>query len=159
MSKTTKFKTKTVRIPALVCRRCEHTWYPALRVIFAAAGRGVGAEALVSICPACKSRNWRTPRTNRQGMRPKPQAELMVHNYDPFPFTHQGIEWMPQFPVGPTCCDAKQQRQVADALDAARKWNERTGYPVYLGEFGAYEKADMKSRDYEVLRDTGGSIA
>jgi endoglucanase len=71
---------------------------------------------------------------------------VMVHNYDPFPFTHQGVEWMPQFPVGPTCCDAKQQRQVADALDAAIRWNQRSGYPVYLGEFGAYEKADMKSR-------------
>ena len=33
-----------------------------------------------------------------------------------------------------------------EALDAARRWNEMTGYPVYLGEFGAYEKADMKSR-------------
>lgn len=71
---------------------------------------------------------------------------IMVHNYDPFPFTHQGIEWMPQFPVGPTCCDDKQRKQVADAMETARKWNEVTGYPVYLGEFGAYEKADMKSR-------------
>lgn len=72
---------------------------------------------------------------------------VMVHNYDPFPFTHQGIEWMPQFPVGPTCCSPKDRKQVADALDAARRWNEQTGYPVYLGEFGAYEKADMKSRE------------
>jgi endoglucanase len=71
---------------------------------------------------------------------------VMVHNYDPFPFTHQGVEWMPQYPVGPTCCDDKQRRQIADALEAARRWNEMTGYPVYLGEFGAYEKADMKSR-------------
>jgi endoglucanase len=80
---------------------------------------------------------------------------VMVHNYDPFPFTHQGVEWMPQFPAGPTCCDAKQQRQIADALDAARRWNERSGYPVYLGEFGAYEKADMKSREAytRIVRD------
>ncbi|HEY8048786.1 MAG TPA: glycoside hydrolase family 5 protein [Ramlibacter sp.] len=71
---------------------------------------------------------------------------VMVHNYDPMSFTHQGVEWMPQYPVGPTCCDDKQHRQIADALDAARRWNELTGYPVYLGEFGSYEKADLRSR-------------
>ena len=71
---------------------------------------------------------------------------VMIHNYDPFPFTHQGVENMPQFPEGPTCCDDRQRKQIADALDTARRWNEMTGYPVYLGEFGAYEKADMKSR-------------
>lgn len=71
---------------------------------------------------------------------------VMVHNYDPFPFTHQGTEWMPQFPVGPTCCDAAQRKQITDALDAARRWSDANGYPVYLGEFGSYEKADLKSR-------------
>jgi endoglucanase len=71
---------------------------------------------------------------------------VSVHNYDPFPFTHQGVEWMPQFPAGPTCCDAKQRKQITDALDAARRYNESTGYPVYLGEFGTYHKADVNSR-------------
>lgn len=71
---------------------------------------------------------------------------VSVHNYDPFPFTHQGVDYMPQYPVGPTCCSDAQRRQIADALEAARRWNELTGYPVYLGEFGAYEKADPKSR-------------
>jgi endoglucanase len=71
---------------------------------------------------------------------------VMVHNYDPFPFTHQGVDYMPQYAVGPTCCDDAQRKQIADAMEAAWRWNELTGYPVYLGEFGAYEKADMKSR-------------
>ena len=48
---------------------------------------------------------------------------------------------MPQFPVGPTCCDAGQRRQIVDALDKARRYTEASGYPVYLGEFGAYEKS------------------
>jgi len=80
---------------------------------------------------------------------------VMIHNYDPFPFTHQGVEWMPQFPPGTTCCSAADRKKITDALDAARRWNEQTGYPVYLGEFGAYEKADMKSREAytRIVRD------
>jgi len=72
---------------------------------------------------------------------------VAVHNYDPFPFTHQGVDFMPQFPPGPTCCDASQRKAIIDALDAASRWNEASGYPVHLGEFGTYEKADMKSRE------------
>jgi endoglucanase len=71
---------------------------------------------------------------------------VMIHNYDPFPFTHQGLEWMPQFPMGPTCCDAKQRRQIVDAFDAAKRWSDARGYPLYLGEFGSTEKADTQSR-------------
>jgi endoglucanase len=72
---------------------------------------------------------------------------VAVHNYDPFPFTHQGADWLPQkFPVGVACCDASQRKQIADALDAARRWNQSSGYPVYLGEFGTIEHVDMASR-------------
>jgi endoglucanase len=80
---------------------------------------------------------------------------VSIHNYDPFPFTHQGVEWMPQFPVGATCCDGKQRKQITDALDAAKRWSDANGYPLYLGEFGAYEKGDMKSREAytRIVRD------
>lgn len=80
---------------------------------------------------------------------------VMVHNYDPFAFTHQGVDFMPQYPVGPTCCDAKQRRQIADALDAARRWSDNSGYPVYLGEWGSHDKADMRSREAytRIVRD------
>jgi endoglucanase len=71
---------------------------------------------------------------------------VSIHNYDPFPFTHQGIDYMPQFPAGPKCCDAGQRKQITDALDNAVRWNQATGYPLHLGEFGTYEKADMNSR-------------
>jgi len=72
---------------------------------------------------------------------------VMVHNYDPFPFTHQGVDFMPQYAVGPTCCDSKQRRQIVDALDAARRWSDNSGYPVYLGEWGSHDKGDMRSRE------------
>jgi endoglucanase len=72
---------------------------------------------------------------------------VMVHNYDPFPFTHQGVDYMPQYPAGPTCCDAKQRKQITEALDAARRWSDKSGYPVYLGEWGSHDKGDMRSRE------------
>jgi endoglucanase len=73
---------------------------------------------------------------------------VAIHNYDPFPFTHQGITFMPKpFPTGTTCCNAEQRKLVTDALDAARRWNRETGYPLHLGEFGAYSAADMDSRE------------
>jgi endoglucanase len=73
---------------------------------------------------------------------------VAIHNYDPFPFTHQGVEWLPKpFPTGTTCCDAAQRKSLTDALDTARKWSHDKGYPLHLGEFGAYEAADMKSRE------------
>jgi endoglucanase len=80
---------------------------------------------------------------------------VAIHNYDPFPFTHQGVDFMPQFPPGPTCCDAAQRKTIVDALEVARRWNESSGYPVHLGEFGTYEKADMKSRETytRIVRD------
>lgn len=72
---------------------------------------------------------------------------VSIHNYDPFPFTHQGADWLPQkFPTGVTCCDATQKKAIGDALEAARRWNQSSGYPVHLGEFGTFEKVDMASR-------------
>ncbi len=73
---------------------------------------------------------------------------VAIHNYDPFPFTHQGVDHLPKpFPVGTACCDASQRKTLVDALDSAQRWSRASGYPLHLGEFGAYEKADMKSRE------------
>lgn len=83
-------------------------------------------------------------------LRLPPDRNLIVaiHNYDPFPFTHQGVQHLAKpFPTGLACCDAAQRKSVTDALDAASKWNQENGYPLHLGEFGAYEAADMKSRE------------
>jgi endoglucanase len=81
---------------------------------------------------------------------------VSIHNYDPFPFTHQGVEWLPKpFPTGTTCCDAAQHKAITDALDAAVKWSRAKGYPLHLGEFGSYEAADMQSRQAyaRIVRD------
>ena len=72
---------------------------------------------------------------------------VSIHNYDPFNFTHQGVDYLPQhFPVGTPCCDAAQRKQIADALEAARRWNQASGYPVHLGEFGTSDETDVASR-------------
>jgi len=73
---------------------------------------------------------------------------VTIHNYDPFPFTHQGVSCLPmKLPAGLKCCDSSQRKQITDALDVAVKWSLAKGYPLYLGEFGSYRAADMDSRE------------
>jgi len=70
-----------------------------------------------------------------------------VHNYSPFPFTHQGAEWIsPVLPVGVTCCNASQEAEMTAPLDIAKAWSTAKRYPVFVGEFGAYSKGDNASR-------------
>jgi endoglucanase len=70
-----------------------------------------------------------------------------VHNYNPFPFTHQGAEWVnPILPVGVTCCSVSQESEMTAPLDIAKAWSAAKRYPVFVGEFGAYSKADEASR-------------
>jgi endoglucanase len=72
---------------------------------------------------------------------------VTVHDYNPFPFTHQGAEWVsPVLPTGVTCCSAAQISDMTGPLDVAKTWAAAKRYPVYVGEFGAYSKADEASR-------------
>lgn len=88
------------------------------------------------------------PELPRLRLPPDRNLIVAVHNYDPFPFTHQGIKHLASpFPTGTTCCDAAQRKGLTDALDAAVRWSRANGYPLHLGEFGANETADMRSRE------------
>jgi endoglucanase len=70
-----------------------------------------------------------------------------IHNYSPFSFTHQGAAWInPILPVGVTCCNAAQQAELTTPVADAKAWSTAKGYPVFVGEFGAYDKADDASR-------------
>ena len=75
---------------------------------------------------------------------------VTFHYYEPFHFTHQGASW-----VGGQADEwlgtkwggsPGERKEVSDAFDAAARWAQEQNRPLFLGEFGAYEKADMNSR-------------
>jgi endoglucanase len=81
-------------------------------------------------------------------MPPDANLVLTVHHYDPFTFTHQGAPWVkPALPTGVGCCSARQLADMRGPLDTAQRFGARTGYPVYVGEFGAYESAPTADRN------------
>jgi endoglucanase len=72
---------------------------------------------------------------------------LTVHHYEPFSFTHQGAEWISPVPAtGVDCCDTTQLARIREGLDLAAAAAKSTGYPVVVGEFGAYSKAPAAAR-------------
>ncbi len=78
---------------------------------------------------------------------PDPGLILTVHHYEPFNFTHQGAEWVePRLPLGVDCCDAAQVRAIEAPLDLAVEDARRRGYPMFVGEFGAYGQAPATAR-------------
>jgi endoglucanase len=99
---------------------------------------------------------------------------VSVHNYFPLEFTHQGAAWVtrekiasfvkdmefinqsvpPWVTVGDsnawmgtkwTGTDA-EKKAITDSFDIAAAWGKENNRPMNLGEFGAYNKADMESR-------------
>ena len=92
--------------------------------------------------------NWNNAESLAE-MRLPNDANLIVtvHNYAPFKFTHQGAVWIePALPTGVSCCDAAQRAEMILPLDIAKSWSDQNRYPIFVGEFGAYEKADMAAR-------------
>jgi len=72
------------------------------------------------------------------------------HYYLPFHFTHQGAEWIGEEAnrwLG-TTWDAREteKAEIQAHFDHVAAWADQHNVPVYLGEFGAYEKADLASR-------------
>jgi endoglucanase len=73
---------------------------------------------------------------------------VTVHYYHPMAFTHQGAHWFEHRDrVGVEWLGTPGERQaVIRDLGKVQTWAEQQNRPILLGEFGAYDKADMASR-------------
>ncbi len=71
------------------------------------------------------------------------------HYYLPFQFTHQGAEWVNGSSAWlGTRWTGTQSEFLAlkKDLDAAGNWAKANNRPLFMGEFGSYNKADLTSR-------------
>lgn len=73
---------------------------------------------------------------------------VTAHYYHPFAFTHQGAAWTPGSDrwTGTTWGTDADRAAVRADLDAAAAWAREHDRPLFVGEFGAYERADLDSR-------------
>jgi len=74
---------------------------------------------------------------------------VTVHYYHPDAFTHQGASWTPQYrnATGVRWLGLPEEQQaIQSEFGGVQDWAKAHERPIYLGEFGAYDKADMESR-------------
>ncbi|PHS26319.1 MAG: glycoside hydrolase [Robiginitomaculum sp.] len=72
---------------------------------------------------------------------------LTYHDYEPYEFTHQGASWFKNPPpVGTSWGTAKEQAELRARAARAARIRDKTGMPVWLGEFGSHQKAPAASR-------------
>jgi endoglucanase len=73
---------------------------------------------------------------------------VTVHYYDPLDFTHQGAVWAHRADkLGVVWQGTPAERAaVAADLQKAQDWGQSHKRPIFLGEFGAYDKGEMASR-------------
>lgn len=77
---------------------------------------------------------------------------VTVHYYSPFHFTHQGAEWVdssqhPEDWIGTTWDGSYLEKLTINAdMDIIKSYSNTFKVPVFIGEFGTYNKADIDSR-------------
>lgn len=74
---------------------------------------------------------------------------VTVHFYHPMKFTHQGAPWSKDNAnlSGITWTGTKAEKELVDTrLKVAADWSKANNRPIFLGEFGSYDKAPMESR-------------
>jgi endoglucanase len=81
-----------------------------------------------------------------------PQADrhiiATVHYYAPIRFTLQGARWVPSAKdlTGVAWGSDAEHASLVRDFDRVKAWSDTHRRPVFLGEFGVYEKAPMDSR-------------
>lgn len=94
---------------------------------------------------------WNSRNTLKDLKLPADDRHLIAtfHYYDPFTFTHQGASWVGE-PMrsshGVHFGQPAEIAQVENDFAEVKAWSEANGRPVFLGEFGAYDKAAMDDR-------------
>lgn len=74
---------------------------------------------------------------------------VTFHYYQPFKFTHQGAGWVKDSSAwrGTKWTGTVQEREdLRKDFEKAAAWARENRRPLYVGEFGAYQDADMESR-------------
>jgi endoglucanase len=72
---------------------------------------------------------------------------VTVHYYTPMEFTHQGASWTQYVKLsGVHWGSPAEVAQIDHDFDGVQAWAKDHHRPIFLGEFGAYDKGDMASR-------------
>lgn len=74
---------------------------------------------------------------------------VSIHYFEPLRFTHQGAEWLPgsESWLGTAWRNSYAERMaIVSDFDLAARWSDRTQRPIFVGEFGTYRRAGMRSR-------------
>ena len=112
-----------------------------------AAVRNSNSTRPVIVGPASWNAIWILPKLEL----PKDDRLIVtVHMYNPHEFTHQGASWASEKvkAIKDRSWDGTDSQMAAmrKELDIASNWAKKNNRPIYLGEFGSYEKAPHDSR-------------
>ncbi len=95
--------------------------------------------------------NWNSVLNINTLQLPEQDQHIIVsfHYYLPFPFTHQGAEWVNGSDawLGTSWAgNHADQLSIKSDFQIAFSWSKTHHRPIYLGEFGAYSKANLEDR-------------
>lgn len=108
--------------------------------------RAVHPERPVIVGPAC----WNSIGHLAELRLPEQDRNLIVtvHYYSPMEFTHQGAPWSCHKALAGVdwAGSEAERRKIRADFGVAQAWAEAAGRPLFLGEFGAYDRAPLAAR-------------